>query len=132
MRGMLFWAMLSMLLVGCASQASNRQAWAGVPVQLSAEQERVVREGVVKVLKDPESARFGNMYGSQRADGTIAVCGYVNAKNSYGGYTGLRPFGGMLGGKPSSEQFVVAMMASGNDHYSVVTTCHKYGISQIS
>ena len=49
-------------------------------------------ESVVKdTLKDPESAQFESFYkASGEKDGY--VCGYVNAKNSYGGYTGKKPY----------------------------------------
>jgi len=48
-----------------------------------------VKKYVLSVLKDPESARFYNVQAFN--DNTI-VCGYVNAKNSYGGYTGKQVF----------------------------------------
>jgi hypothetical protein len=40
-------------------------------------------------LKDPESARFTGLV---IAPGKGLVCGWVNAKNSYGGYVGYQPF----------------------------------------
>lgn len=39
------------------------------------------------VLKDPSSAEYRNISSSWEW-----VCGEVNAKNSYGGYTGYQPF----------------------------------------
>lgn len=46
---------------------------------------------VVRTFKDPDSAQFRNIVirdsGKRRA-----VCGEVNAKNSYGGYVGYRAF----------------------------------------
>ncbi|MDC5446163.1 hypothetical protein ACT4Y9_18345 [Acinetobacter baumannii] len=42
-----------------------------------------VEKIVSEQLKDPESAEFRNVKG---------VCGEVNAKNSYGGYTGFKRF----------------------------------------
>lgn len=54
------------------------------------------KAAVVRTLKDPESVRFRDL--SERPDKdalnrpTIVVCGMVNAKNSYGGYIGFRPF----------------------------------------
>lgn len=44
---------------------------------------------VRKQLKDPESARFSHVTYQKR---TNNICGYVNAKNSYGGYVGDRSF----------------------------------------
>lgn len=43
-------------------------------------------------LKDPKSAEFRNVYPSQTPKGTPAICGEVNSKNAFGGYTGYKPF----------------------------------------
>lgn len=42
-------------------------------------------------LKDPYSAVFGQFYVLDIA-GTTNVCGYVNAKNSFGSYTGEKSY----------------------------------------
>lgn len=47
----------------------------------------VAREHVASKLKDPDSARFDGLYVSRKI-GTPVVCGTVNAKNSFGGYSG--------------------------------------------
>ena len=47
---------------------------------------------VLEVLRDPESARFRGIYGNELAQDKVAVCGEVNAKNAFGGYTGYSPF----------------------------------------
>jgi hypothetical protein len=48
----------------------------------------VAHERLKDVLKDPESARFrGDFRGK---DG--AICGFVNSKNSYGGYVGFHRY----------------------------------------
>ncbi len=51
---------------------------------------------ISKKLKDPNSATFGMMIRAMRpnvrGEPTDTICGYVNAKNSYGGYTGEKPF----------------------------------------
>lgn len=41
------------------------------------------------ILRDPDSAQFGRTYPIVR-DGLPITCGYVNAKNAFGGYTGER------------------------------------------
>lgn len=49
---------------------------------------------VVNALKDPGSAQFKNVVRS-RADESSEdgiVCGWVNARNSFGGYVGFKPF----------------------------------------
>lgn len=47
-----------------------------------------------KTLKDPDSAQFRNIVVRKSSDGKgiFGVCGEINAKNSYGGYVGFRPF----------------------------------------
>lgn len=54
------------------------------------------KAAVSKGLKDPQSAVFSNMVRAMRPNAknvpTDTICGSVNAKNSYGGYTGVRPF----------------------------------------
>lgn len=45
-----------------------------------------IEELIRSRLRDPDSAQFGRMYVAR--DGF--VCGFVNAKNSFGGYVGDR------------------------------------------
>lgn len=49
----------------------------------------VGKEAVLESLKDPSSAQFKNVRTSK--DGWV-LCGELNAKNSYGGYTGFKRF----------------------------------------
>jgi hypothetical protein len=56
-----------------------------IPVAEAAQNDvQRARAAVRRVLKDPEAARFSREFTS--ASG--AVCGFVNMKNSYGGYGG--------------------------------------------
>lgn len=55
------------------------------------------KETITGQLKDPESARFGTVTAGdeqRHVDGSRVweVAGTVNAKNSYGGYVGSKPF----------------------------------------
>lgn len=51
-----------------------------------------IGEGIVKdSLKDPESAKFSSFFHAS-SENEGYVCGDVNAKNSYGGYTGKKPY----------------------------------------
>lgn len=84
------------------------------PHKLTPEQVELIQKGVRKRLKDPDSARFGAVGAAQSnsAPGVFVVCGYVNSKNSYGGYGGMSPFiGGIapVGGEPG---FVMTDLAS--------------------
>lgn len=81
--------MLSGLLLGCASQSSLKEPI--TPYQLTEANIIAVETAVRKPLKDPNSAQFQNLQ-STRQGASVMVCGSVNAKNSYGGYTGFRPF----------------------------------------
>lgn len=96
-------AALLVLLSGCAGQQSAVAPAAAVQappaptwktVELTKEVEEARKEVVRNILLDPESARFSDLYAAQRIDGNggIALCGFVNAKNSYGGYTGKKRF----------------------------------------
>lgn len=51
--------------------------------------------GITKKLKDPNSAMFRSLMvhrGDAPTSGNYFVCGEINSKNSYGGYTGFKPF----------------------------------------
>lgn len=89
------------------------------------ELEKLVRGMVLARLKDPDSAQFRSIkvnldVGVGENDlmhfTEDAVCGEVNAKNSFGGYTGYSMFiwsskGGKTGGKGQPE---LIMQKSGN------------------
>ena len=47
-------------------------------------------------LRDPESVRFRGLY-TVPFDGELKyLCGYVNARNAFGGYTGFLPFAALV------------------------------------
>lgn len=46
-------------------------------------------------LKDTDSAKFRDVFLSRDSKGTVWVCGKINAKNSYGGYSGFERFMGV-------------------------------------
>ncbi len=49
-------------------------------------------------MKDPSSVEFRNVEGYKRGDtGLVAICGEINAKNSYGGYVGYKQFTSVAG-----------------------------------
>lgn len=55
-----------------------------------------IKAAAAKALKDPHSAKWERMQRATRpnvrGEPTDVVCGYVNAKNSFGGYIGSKPF----------------------------------------
>ena len=106
---------------------------AGIPITLTSTQQKAVRAGVAKGMKDPESARFGDkMAGAKKADGTITVCGYVNGKNSYGGYVGMSPFIGILADTSDGPFGLVDIGSSAKDHAVVIKLCRDSGLGEMS
>lgn len=57
-------------------------------VELNPAQLALMQAQVRASLKDPQSAQFGAHVAGANAEGVVMVCGLVNAKNAYGGYTG--------------------------------------------
>ncbi|MHB1273636.1 MAG: hypothetical protein ACYCZD_12880 [Rhodanobacter sp.] len=49
------------------------------------------KDSVRNHTKDPDSVRFGQIWQGDSGKSKIA-CGYFNAKNSFGGYTGQQRF----------------------------------------
>lgn len=77
------------VFVMCATIASAAIAQF---TKLNAAAERAIKQAVIDRLKDPESARFSNIYSVRDISGALHTCGLVNARNSYGGYVGSTPF----------------------------------------
>ena len=101
----------------------------GALVDLSNQQQQIIRAGIAKGLKDPESVRFGKLAGTRDKDGSITVCGYLNAKNSYGGYVGMSPFLGVLLAPPRGNSFELVRLASTpTERQAVVATCGQAGV----
>lgn len=67
---------LVLVMIGCAYAYATRDT-------------RAAKSAVTEQLKDPDSAQFSGL--RESSDGKH-ICGYVNAKNSFGGYVGERPF----------------------------------------
>lgn len=84
-------------LVGCNSSEADHIKWA--------------QDAVGRQLKDPASAQYGKAFvvpateTSDRFSDLQFVCGEVNAKNSYGAYSGSTRYT-VLMGKPSGGNAV--------------------------
>ena len=50
------------------------------------------QQSVKARLRDPDSVRWGEIYFSRGSLGAPAVCGSVNSKNGFGGYSGEHQF----------------------------------------
>jgi hypothetical protein len=95
-----FLPFLVLLLAGCAAdpapQVQTGSAEIYQRVSLGPQQMQLVYSGVQRVLSDPASAQFGEIYAGRKPDGTVYVCGSVNARTSSGAFTGDQPFYGTL------------------------------------
>ena len=127
-------AILLMGVVGGCVNPPPTPITSVVPYTLSQEDMAAVKAGVQGSLKDPNSALFGERMVAARANDFqfITVCGTVNAKNSFGGYTGNKPFMGRLlpssfPGSGGTTRFVVEAMG-GQDFENQLTRskCSKF------
>lgn len=85
-------------LAGCTATTPKQQQAPFVPMAYVVDSDKAYieksLEDVRSKLKDPESARFYGVYMTKRGEEQKmpTVCGYVNSKNSYGGYVGKTRF----------------------------------------
>ncbi|MBZ9678937.1 hypothetical protein [Mesorhizobium sp. ES1-1] len=100
------------------------------PYALSEVEQKIVKFGVATSLKDPGSPIFGNMAASISDKGVVQVCGTVNAKNSYGAYTGLQPYLGVLATSGAGNKVFVVNGIAGPRYsaQAVIMTCAQRGI----
>lgn len=96
---------------------------------LSQIEQTAIVNGVRARLKDPMSAVFGGAVAKRDPEGFVYVCGSVNAKNSYGGYTGHQPYSGMLVGEGAKVFFaVVGIAGSEDERTAILSVCHERGL----
>ncbi|MCF5811226.1 hypothetical protein [Pseudomonas tremae] len=54
--------------------------------------EAAALDAVLQSMKDPDSTRFGDDLSVNHIQGKNVVCGSVNSKNSFGGFSGFKRF----------------------------------------
>jgi hypothetical protein len=129
--GKFFLLSAALLLTACNSTPRPTVSATSAPqpeakfedIKLSSAQITKVKQAVIERLKDPESARFNSAFVASKQEGLIYVCSFVNAKNSYGGYTGNKPFQAIL----HKDQTVVFVVLGGDDEDDnyVLNACSK-------
>ena len=98
---------------------------ATAPREATPKEEQAILEALKGRLKDPDSAKISAVKIS--ADGKT-VCGLVNAKNGFGGYTGDSVFYVMaFGREPGDPVYVVVGVDSGRET-GAATMCAKDGV----
>jgi hypothetical protein len=84
---MRFLALLSALLFSASAfAASQEEQWIADRLKHA---EPMGKQVVLSKLRDPDSAVFRNVHPTPNG---VTLCGEVNAKNGYGGYTGFKKF----------------------------------------
>jgi hypothetical protein len=125
---------VSVLAASCVSQpprsSTPTPTVTYVAYPLDAQAKAKIQEGVKRSLKDPMSAMFGEIFAAKGSDNSINVCGYVNAKNSFGGYTGDKIFYGLLIVEPGKPPAFLTAGMGGTDTEDAVarTLCHNWQI----
>jgi hypothetical protein len=101
---------------------------------LTPAEKTLLASGLREKLKDPESAQFRwtKITKSAGADGRVYYCGAVNAKNSYGGFTGFGPFWAWVYASPKGQLLRAEMIGTGADDLAnrvIGEECGKRGIA---
>lgn len=105
-------------LAGCGMQMDALK-----PASLSPADITAVHAGLRDTLKDPASAQFDEPHAGLDKDGTMLVCGHVNARNSFGGYTGKQPFVGVLTPKPTQKFTPLMIGSTSSEEFAVRARC---------
>lgn len=77
--------------LSAAEKKAQQEKWFGAETIVAAQ--RAVRAS----LRDPDSVQFKDVYANYTEEFQVVACGWVNSKNSFGGYTGFKRF--VSGGK---------------------------------
>jgi len=103
----------------------------GTPVKLDARQQEAVVVGVLKWMKDPYSAAFGDIGAVRNRNGSITACGEVNGRSPAGVHAGMTPFIGVLMGGPATPEFVtVEIGALRSQRADVEGLCRESGAAR--
>lgn len=85
-----------------------------------------VNAGLRREVRDPSSLQSGGMIASGRGS-SVWVCGWLNARNGFGGYAGPVPFHGLLDRERRTFDALIGDNSSGRE--IVLRLCDKDGIS---
>lgn len=97
----------------------------GTPAQVEHYDRLMIRRAVLARLRDPDSARFSPIErAAEQTNGDKVICGFVNARNGFGGYTGDTPYMAVM------RSHLVAELALGvgrETDAALVTVCRQLG-----
>jgi hypothetical protein len=108
-----------------------------VAADLTAKEKSAIVNAVKEQLKDPDSAKFKWVKLADRINPKNFVdsyCGLVNAKNSYGGYTGFEPFEVMVARSDNNKFEVISVSVSSSalPTDAIVSMCSDNGYTDFS
>ncbi|MGE6739741.1 hypothetical protein ACQKGC_05645 [Allorhizobium pseudoryzae] len=130
---LLFVLTFCILASSCQTQSSFPDApkpHPGKRYNLDAVDALVVQNGLRGSVRDPLSLIFGKASAIKRPDGTIEVCGMVNGKNGFGGYTGFVPYNGLIVRNTAGDQVfaVTGIGDGGNRDLAIAMLCERNGV----
>lgn len=112
-----------LILIGAPVGAQSEQD----AITIGQEERFAIEAEVKRSLKDPASANF-RWLPSAAQDG--AYCGLVNAKNSYGGYTGFQPYFAHIARMSYGLSVTILKIGSGGSaSASIEKVCRKAGLN---
>lgn len=115
------------LLAGCQAPSAPTAKTQPKPYSMTKEDVQAVEAGIKVRLKDPTSPLFGPMKAANQG-ASVTVCGTVNSKNSFGGYTGYQPYAGVLYSAGANRAFTLDHV--GNSPYAqqfIYERCRREG-----
>ena len=113
-------ACLMLCVLGCATTRETTS-----PHTLSDAEIVSVQTGIQSFRKDLDAPRFRGFRAARSADGQIYVCGWMNSRNSHGGYSEEQPFIGTLFG----GQFVPDRLGKDQAQASTIfSECQRRGV----
>jgi hypothetical protein len=126
-----------LLLAGCATNAPatapqvDKTGWTYEPYELTAQQRTVIEKTISAELKDPDSARYSRFKARKvvRPGNQVAIelCVFVNAKNSYGGYSGATPYMGEFPHETPTQFKIMGLR--GSEHAQFMSqVCARNGL----
>lgn len=125
----MFRPVILMLIASAASlfplHASAEQT---LPYTLSEEDIAAAQGKILTMLIDPYSAVFEGIGAAKMLDQRILVCGRVNAKNKFGGYTGVEPYFLMLMPPDYIKTSSPLLGGASSPSRAIFDLCKKYNI----
>lgn len=128
----LFVTVTAVTLYGCQTgpQSSALASEPRTPYSLTDADRVAIREGFRTSIRDPNSLVLGEAKATRTSDGVVTVCGVVNSKNGFGGYTGFVPYLGVLGTQDGRHIFAVVNIGDGSSNpQAIAMVCAQNGIT---